>query len=57
MEISELKVMSTDELRRHLAETREKLRAARFRIHEGAEKKVRTAREYRRTIAQILTLL
>lgn len=57
MELSDLKVMNKTELQRVLAETREKLRQSRFRVHEGAEKKIRTLRELKRTIARVLTLL
>ncbi len=50
-----LKTMEPAELRRLLAKTREELRATRFRVRSGQEKDVRSIRELRVKIAQLLS--
>lgn len=57
MKISELRNKSKDELKRLLAESREKLRQLRFDIQLKQSKNVREIRKVKKTIAQILTLL
>jgi len=57
MKIKELKDKSAGELEKLLSETREKLRSIRFGIAAGRHTKVREAREARKTLARILTLL
>lgn len=57
MKIFELRNKSEDELKRLLAESREKLRQLRFDIQLKQLKNVREIRKIKKTIAQILTLL
>ncbi|MBI2098924.1 50S ribosomal protein L29 [Candidatus Uhrbacteria bacterium] len=53
----ELKEKSETELRKLLAEDREKLRDLRFRVSQGAHKAVRDIRKLKLRIARILTVL
>lgn len=57
MKISELRNKSKDELKRLLAESREKLRQLRFDIQLKQSKNVREIRKVKKDIAKILTLL
>ena len=57
MELKELKNKSEKDLHNTLAESREKLREARFRDASKQLKNVREIRGLKKTIAQILTLL
>lgn len=52
---NDLKTLEPAELRRLLAKTREELRAVRFRVRSGQEKDVRSIRELRVKIAQLLS--
>lgn len=54
---SELKEKSATEIRKLLAEDREKLRDLRFRISQGAHKGVRDIRKAKLRIARALTIL
>lgn len=56
-ELKDLRAMSAGELRELLEKNREELRAQRFRLRLGQEKKVRLIREKRVLIARVLTLL
>lgn len=55
MSWSEIKDKSATELSRSLAEMREKLRDARFRVGQGQQKNVRLVRHLKRDIARTLT--
>lgn len=57
MKFKEIKDKSKGELEKLLAETREHLRSVRFGISTGSNTKVREARNARKTIARLLTLL
>jgi large subunit ribosomal protein L29 len=57
MKINELRNKSDDELKRLLAELRDKLRQLRFDIHLKQSKNVREIRKTKKDIARILTLL
>lgn len=57
MKANELRGKSEDELRKLLAETRERLRALRFNVSTSQESHVRNIRDAKKTIARILTLL
>lgn len=57
MNTKELRGKSEAELRKLLAETRERLRALRFNVSTSQESHVRDMRTARKTIARILTLL
>ena len=57
MEFKTLLQKSEAELQRQLAGLREQLRARRFKVAEGQEKDVRSIRELKLDIAQILTRL
>jgi large subunit ribosomal protein L29 len=57
MKAKELRGKSEDELRKLLAETRERLRALRFNVSTAQESHVRNIRDAKKTIARILTLL
>ncbi len=57
MEFKSLLQKSEAELQRQLAGLREQLRARRFKVAEGQEKDVRSIRELKLDIAQILTRL
>lgn len=56
MKAKELRGKSEAELRKLLAETRERLRALRFSVSTSQESHVREIRDARKTIAKILTL-
>lgn len=56
LEWKELQGMSPPDLNRELARLREEIRTIRFRISQNQEKKVRELREYRKTVARILTI-
>lgn len=57
MKIAELRQKSKEELKRLLAESREKLRQFRFDIHLKQSKGVREIRKIKKDTARILTLL
>jgi len=57
MKINELQNKSDDELKRLLAELKDKLRQLRFDIHLRQSKNVREIRKTKKDIARILTLL
>ena len=57
MKTKELKLKSENELQHLLAESREKMREMRFKISQRQLKNIREAREIKKTIARILTLL
>lgn len=57
MKIKELKDKPLGELEKMLREEREKLRALRFAVSTSQERKVRSLREARKTIARIQTML
>jgi ribosomal protein L29 len=57
MKLRELKDKPREELRKLLAEERERVRALRFAVATSQESKVRTLRQARKTVARILTLL
>ncbi len=55
MKYAELKVKTSEELTSLLRETRNVLQKARFSVHQKQLKNVRLMREYKKTIAKILT--
>lgn len=57
MKANELRGKSDDELKKLLAETRERLRSLRFNVSTSQESHVRDVRDVKKTIARILTLL
>lgn len=57
MKANELRGKSEAELRKLLAETRERLRATRFSVSTSQESHVRMIRDDKKTIARILTLI
>lgn len=57
MKAKELRSKSEAELRKLLAETRERLRALRFNVSTSQESHVRDIRDAKKTAARILTLL
>ena len=57
MKIAELKLKPETELKRLLTDDREKLRQLRFDLSAGKVKNVRSIRQMKKEIAQILTLL
>lgn len=57
MKIKDLREKNKDELTDLLGEEREKLLSLRTKSHESKPKNVKSAREIRKTIARILTLL
>ena len=57
MEISEIKKKSQSELKKILAEKREKLRQLRFDLSSGKVKNVREIRMVKKDIARILTIM
>ncbi|MDD4994988.1 MAG: 50S ribosomal protein L29 [Patescibacteria group bacterium] len=57
MEIKELRKKSKEELRKMLAELREKYRSMRFKVSTRELKTVREVRINKRLIARILTIL
>lgn len=57
MKIKDLREKNKDELADLLSEEREKLLSLRTKSHESKPKNVKSAREIRKTIARILTLL
>lgn len=57
MEIKELSRQSISELQRALAQKREELRELRFKLAKDEVKNVREARKFKKSIAQILTIL
>jgi len=54
---TEIKARNAGELLRELQEKREQLRRSRFELASGRMKNIRTIRETRRAIAQLLTAL
>jgi len=57
MRIEEIRQKSKEELKRLLAESREKLRQLKFDLSSGKVKNVREIRQIKKDIARILTLL
>lgn len=57
MKFKELKESTIDTLQKMLKSEREKARALRFSINSRQEKNVRNARDSKKTIAKILTIL
>ncbi len=57
MEITELRQLSEQELKRMLLEFREKLRELRFKATRREVKNVREIREVKKTISRILTIV
>ena len=57
MDVKELRTKTDAELKRELAEKRELARRTRFDLAAGRVKNIRTLRDTRRTIAQMLTIL
>ena len=57
MEITELRQLSEQELKRMLLEFREKLRELRFKATRREVKNVREIREIKKTISRILTIV
>ena len=57
MNIRELREKSESDLQKLLAQTREELRALRFRVRAGQFKDVSRIKQVRRTTARILSLL
>lgn len=57
MKIKDLREKKKEELTDLLSEGREKLLSLRAKSHESKPKNVKSAREIRKTIARILTLL
>ena len=57
MNLKELKLKNTPELKSLLAETREKLRDLNFKLAQDSHKDVREVRETKKIIAKILTLI
>lgn len=57
MDIKELQRKSYAELQRELAQKREELRELRFKLAKDEVKNVREARKFKKSIAQILTIL
>lgn len=56
MELKELRKKSDEELKKLLAEQREKLREIRFKVSSRQYKAVRDVRKIKKIIAQILTI-
>ena len=56
MKIKELKQLSREELKKKMADAREKLRQMRFDLQAGKVKDVREIRQVKKDIARILTL-
>jgi len=56
MELKELRKKGDEELKRLLAEEREKLRELKFKVSSRQYKAVRDIRKHGRTIARILTI-
>jgi len=56
MKLVELRRKSKDELKKILADNREKLRQLRFDLSAGKVKNVREIRHIKKEIAQVLTL-
>ena len=57
MKFNELKVKSIAELQKLLAQSREEMRAARFRASKNELKNIKLIRAIRERIARILTIL
>mgnify|MGYP001568359298 CR=1 FL=1 len=57
MKFEELKVKSAAELQKLLAQSREEMRAARFRASKNELKNIRSIRVIKERIARILTIL
>lgn len=57
MDIGDIRGKGDKELLRDLRDQREALRGARFELATGRKKNIRAIREFRQTIAQILTVL
>lgn len=57
MTIDEIRQLSETELKRLIQESRDKLRDLRFKLARREVKNVKEAKEIRKTIARIMTLL
>lgn len=57
MDITELRQLSEQELKRMLLESREKLRELRFKATRREVKNVREIRDIKKTVSRILTIL
>ncbi|RJO59557.1 50S ribosomal protein L29 [Candidatus Parcubacteria bacterium] len=57
MDLKELKIKNSSELKNLLAESRERLRDLRFKLAQDAQKDVREIRSAKKLIARILTLI
>lgn len=57
MKIAELRQKSVDALKRDIAHAREELRDFRFQVSQNQQKDVRKVREFKRMIAQLLTVV
>ena len=57
MELADIKQKNTKDLQSLLAEKREELRELKFKVSEKQLKDVRSIREIKKAIAQILTLI
>ena len=57
MDWSEINLKSPNELKRLLSERRDLLRHRRFKVAQGQQKDVREIREFKRTVARLLTKL
>ena len=57
MKIKELKQLSREELKKKMADAREKLRQMRFDLQAGKVKDVREIRQVKKDIARILTIM
>lgn len=57
MELKEIRKKGSEELKKNLAEQREKLRELRFKVSTKQHKTVRDVRKIKQIIARILTVL
>jgi len=57
MELKEIRKKGNEELKKNLAEQREKFRELRFKVSTKQHKTVRDVRKVKQTIARILTVL
>lgn len=57
MKITELRKKPETELKKMIAEYRERLRKLRFDLTSGKIKNIREIRDFKKTIARILTIL
>ncbi len=57
MKVNELREKKDDELKKILSQKRDKLQDIRFKLSSGRVKNVKEARDLRKDIARILTIL